>query len=413
MKPCVGIASLLMVAAMVTVSASASLAETEGDWSEPVKISDSAWRISSYEDTVVAHGMDTCVVSLDGGDTWGDELLVEGMLEAGDGVIYRANITGYPDYGDTVYFSKSTDDGQTWSSLVGVLTLEEWNDWAYGVYKLGSTLVMYSYDSAGTDEGRIIASRSTDDGATWSAQAVVDPYVHVEDPIPADVVLWDGKFYLAYWNYSYEYPEFDHVVLIESADGGLTWTNRQVIADGALPNLAAFGDSLYITYFGLEGGEGLGIYFTESADGTTWSEPVLVGPVEDLDDFVLIHSLAAAGEDILVGYTDFVAVGDDYSLVPHVNHSADGGATWADMGDVSGGNPDCGFLWMDESNDRVHALMGVFDDSSDEMDICYTGISISLTTNGHIVTLWIWVALGCVAVVAVAAAVLLMRRRKG
>lgn len=410
MKPCVGAASLLMVAVMVSVSAGAALAETDGGWSEPVNVSDSVWRISSYGDTVVAHGVDTCVVSVDGGDTWGEELLVEGMLEAGDGVIYRANITGYPDYGDTVYFSKSTDDGQTWSSPVGVLTLEEWNDWAYGVYMLGSTLVMYSYDSAGTDEGRIVASRSTDEGATWSAQSVVDPYVHVEDPIPADMVLWDGKMYLAYWNYSYESPEFDHVVLTESADMGLTWTNRQVVAEGVLPNLAANGDSLFITYFGLDGTDGLGVYFTESADGATWSEPVLVGPVEDVDDFVLIHSLATVGDDIFVGYTDLVSSGDDYSFVAHANHSADGGATWTDMGDVAGAGAEAGFIWMDASNGRVHALMSIFEDSSDEVDVYYT--QISLATDGGVDILWVALAVACVAAVAVAAAVLLIRRRK-
>lgn len=399
-----------MVAVMVSVSAGAALAETDGGWSEPVNVSDSVWRISSYGDTVVAHGVDTCVVSVDGGDTWGEELLVEGMLEAGDGVIYRANITGYPDYGDTVYFSKSTDDGQTWSSPVGVLTLEEWNDWAYGVYMLGSTLVMYSYDSAGTDEGRIVASRSTDEGATWSAQSVVDPYVHVEDPIPADMVLWDGKMYLAYWNYSYESPEFDHVVLTESADMGLTWTNRQVVAEGVLPNLAANGDSLFITYFGLDGTDGLGVYFTESADGATWSEPVLVGPVEDVDDFVLIHSLATVGDDIFVGYTDLVSSGDDYSFVAHANHSADGGATWTDMGDVAGAGAEAGFIWMDASNGRVHALMSIFEDSSDEVDVYYT--QISLATDGGVDILWVALAVACVAAVAVAAAVLLIRRRK-
>ena len=395
---------------MVSVSAGAALAETDGGWSEPVNVSDSVWRISSCGDTVVAHGVDTCVVSVDGGDTWGEELLVEGMLEAGDGVIYRANITGYPDYGDTVYFSKSTDDGQTWSSLVGVLTLEEWNDWAYGVYMLGSTLVMYSYDSAGTDEGRIVASRSTDEGATWSAQSVVDPYVHVEDPIPADMVLWDGKIYLAYWNYSYESPEFDHVVLIESADMGLTWTNRQVVAEGVLPNLAANGDSLFITYFGLDGTDGLGVYFTESTDGATWSEPVLVGPVEDLDDSVLIHSLAAVGDDILVGYTDLVSSGEDYSFVAHANHSVDGGATWADMGDVAGAGTEAGFIGMDASNGRVHALLSIFEDSSDEVDVYYT--QISLATDGGVDILWVALAVACVAAVAVVAAVLLIRRRK-
>ncbi|MCU0860642.1 MAG: glycoside hydrolase [Thermoplasmata archaeon] len=410
MRLVVGVSSLFVAAAVLIMSSGTSLAEVEGDWSDPVAVSDSIWRIVSSGDLVVAHGIDAMVVSEDGGDTWGGEMPVDGVVDIADGILYRANITGFPDYGDTVYFSKSDDTGETWSPAAGVITLEGWNDLAFGVYSLGSVLVMYSYDSAGTDEGRIVASRSTDGGDTWSDQAVVDPYVHVEDPMPADLVLWNDKVYLAYWNYSYDDEEFYDVMLAESGDMGETWTSGRVVAEGVSPCMAADGDSLYMTYLGIDGSNGTGIYFIESSDGIAWSAPLLVGGISEISDYALLHSLAVRGQDLFVGYTDAVDTGDWFVYTAHVNHSSDWGATWSDMGDIMDGDAHEGILWMDASGGRLHAITAVFDGWLVE-SVMYTHISISSDDDGREVLVAVAAAAACVAFAAVA--LMLRKKRRG
>lgn len=348
-------ALILSIIVMLSVTMGSSDAQAPGEWSEPVQIlSTMVWGMESCEDTVLAYGYNASACCEDAGDNWDSEKAFNGMVEFADGVLYRANMTDWEGYGDTILFSKSADLGDTWSDAVEVMTLDGWNDYAFGIYLLDTTLFIYTYHFAGTSHGNITLSRSTDYGVTWSDPIVVDQQVLAIDPWTSDMVLWNGKVYIAYYNSSFDYPEFHHLVLIESSDMGETWGNRQVIAEGVLPSLKADDDALYVSYLNVNDVADVGAHFTKSTDSTTWSNPIEVGPMTGFSDPGVWHSMAVHGDEIFVAYTDINTSGSEYTYAVRLNHSADGGATWKDMGDVTGGDGDEMWPVLVTTEDRLH-----------------------------------------------------------
>ncbi len=306
-----------------------------GAWSAPLEISSEEHLFIVSDGDGVYSYWNTMSVSLDGGATWPDEVAHSGMIDASEGVLYRVNMSDEEYYTGTVLFSHSEDDGATWSATVEVFPLDSHNDGAFGIFMIQDVLFVYSYDGAGWSDGSIIVSKSSDRGETWSVPETIDAHVHVEDPIPADIVYSGGILYLVYYNYS-TFPSVYEVVIVESADMGETWGDRQVISsEGMLPLIKADADTLYVTYWGFEdGAEAPVLKLVKSNDADSWSEPVDVGIVEDYTDSSNLHALAVSSGEVFVAYGDYASSTEEYTV--RVNYSADGGDTWADMGDLTG-----------------------------------------------------------------------------
>jgi hypothetical protein len=115
---------------------------------------------------------------------------------------------------------------------------------------------------------------------------------------------------------------------------GDTWENRQVIAEGAMPMIAADMDTVYVAYWSLVDGEIPVLQLASSSDGDTWSTPVDVGIVQDFTDSSCIHALAASMGHVFVAYGDYNSSTEAYTV--RINCSDDGGTTWEDMGNVTG-----------------------------------------------------------------------------
>jgi len=329
----------LLVGTVLLVSCD-GLATSYGLWSDPAAISSNlnlaqtsdGGRVYSYRPFEDG----TMVFSLDAGDTWSVEEAHSGWVCATDGVLYRVNMSDEEYSAGAVLFSTSNDNGETWSDTVEVFVLDSINDGAFGVFMIQNILVVYSYDGAGGSDGSIIVSKSLDGGVTWSVPSTVDSQVHVEDPNPADIIYFEGKLYLAYFTYETDPEVVYDIVIVESDDMGDTWGNRQVVAnDGGFPLIKSDGDAIYITYWAIGGGTDTPLLrFIKSTDGTTWSTPVDVGVVDDFTDPLVIHALAVSSGQLFVAYSDYNASEEEFRV--RINYSADGGETWADMGDVTG-----------------------------------------------------------------------------
>jgi BNR repeat-like domain len=325
-----------------------------GPWSAPAQVSTTSEvsLIDSSQEVLYAYRWGEMIYSPDNGATWSSAIEGYGTYEAEGYVLYRANFSDVYPYLD-VFFSKSYDNGATWTGYSHVMTHDGGSDGAYRICKFGSIFVFYAYVNAG-GEGWINYSRSTDEGVTWTPQACVDTYVHVEDPVGADIVLCGGKLFLAYYHYEVDPIEFNDVVVIESDDMGATWTNRQVVGSGYLPLIKEDSGKIYVTYWNYVTETHL--MFTMSVDlGTTWTTPIEIANVSGYTDASNFHSLAVHGSQIFAAYLDYDPGGArEYTV--HINYSDDGGNSWNDMGDVDGLDTNSKIPSLLISNGKLHFM---------------------------------------------------------
>jgi hypothetical protein len=323
-----------------------------GAWSAPGEaVADWAFLRDSWQEMVYADNRTNLFVSPDDGASWNSPTDLRGTFDVDGYVLYRANFSEeFPDL--DAFFSRSFDNGTSWTSPTYIMTYDGGCDGAYRIFKLGPVLIFYIYVHAG-GEGWINYSMSIDGGASWSPQAYIDDYVHTEDPIAADIVYCQGKLFLAYDHYETDPIEFYDVVVIESDDMGVTWTNRQVVGDGWGPMIKEDSGNLYVTYRSYTTHDRL--MFTMSSDaGVTWTTPMEIGPFEWATDASNYHSLAVSGSQIFAGYMDCTPAYDRYTL--HINYSADGGATWNDMGEVTGLGANACYPSLLISNGKLHLM---------------------------------------------------------
>ncbi len=321
--------SSLLLAALAVASLQTKAAKPL-NWSTPTQISLDFWGrdIEVLGGTLYAHSDLNLTISDDSGTSWSENVpLNSSYIAVSDGVIYRITPTESPPWNLT--FSKSTDNGTTWSSPVNVMEATGAGD----LCLVNSVLVVYQYVYEGTSYGYLVSSVSADFGTTWSSTAVVDPLVYIDDPQPSDIVYAGGKMIMVYANCT---DETDlQLIMIESEDNGLTWTNKHAIADGFLPSLKEDSGELYITYWGLDAMSGL--CFIKSTDGgVSWTEPILVGPESQFSDCCYYHSLAASSGLIVASYVEYDSAGPTNYV--KLAYSSDDGQTWHDGGDATNGD---------------------------------------------------------------------------
>jgi hypothetical protein len=160
----------------------------------------------------------------------------------------------------------------------------------------------------------------------------------MDDPRQNDIVYFNGKLYIAYSNYTgLPWPEDSRVVIVESSDLGDTWGDRREIGGGFCPQIRADGNYLYVTYWGPIGLE-TALYFSKSQNGDLWEPDIVVAHAAEFTDPSSHNALVVLDGRVFVGYMLYDQVGTDNYYWMHMNYSADGGSTWNDMGDVTGGD---------------------------------------------------------------------------
>ena len=169
-------------------------------------------------------------VSDDGGDTFGHVIYLPPDRAGGqydpqietddDGNVYSVWING----GFRIVFSRSTDHGQTWSDPVNISEPAGWADHPWlGVSPSGQ------YVCIGFNHASAWASCSDDGGQTWPGAVQVSTAVRYYYT-NGDVVDDDGNVTLTNASYRLQHG-FDgniRVVVSRSTDGGQTWGNQVV-----------------------------------------------------------------------------------------------------------------------------------------------------------------------------------------
>jgi len=228
-----------------------------------------------------------------------------------------------------IYCAWSSDGGKSWG-LNTRITDDDTAAWKFqpsiAVDPTGGLVVVWvDYRQ---DKRKIFFSRSTDYGATWSANVPVDDDAQGTafkyDPVVA--VDNAGVIYAAWSdNRNGNYDIF----VSRSVDSGATWsTNVQVSSDPGssdqeVPAMHIQGNRIYLVWRDSRNGPYQDLYFSSSADGISWSPEKRVS---DTRGGVVIGRCSLSGS----GSSLSLAWNDDRSGKREIYYigSPDGGITW-------------------------------------------------------------------------------------
>ena len=168
---------------------------------------------------------------------------------------------------------RSTDDGVTWSKRYAT----PFNS-PHGPISLSDGRLLYMGNELWTQEHRVGASISEDDGLTWQVKGYIGTRDGDSLPLYCElhaVEADDGRFVAQIRNENG--ADFNHTLQTVSKDGGETWTTPQTIGVWGTPSfLTKLQDGRLLMTYGYRR-EPFGIQARVSDDcGETWSEPITV-----------------------------------------------------------------------------------------------------------------------------------------
>ena len=177
------------------------------------------------------------------------------------------------------WFSRSTDNGQTWSTMQNLISAPGYSTTALAgdiaSDGLGNWVVLWTTTDSALDATptmpKIGAATSTDDGLTWSTPITLnhEPGTTINTVARPTLDTDGGGLWIASWVYT------DKVAFARSTDNGLTWSSQQLIESqpGYWPSIKSDGNGTW----GCVMSPGDSTFFIKSTDGgTTWSTPQLI-----------------------------------------------------------------------------------------------------------------------------------------
>ena len=238
------------------------------------------------------------------------------------------NVVWYDTSGNMeIYFSRSTDDGISWSKAVNISNNSGCSvSPAIAVDNAGNINVVWQDSISGNWD--IYFSRSTDDGVTWS-QVVKISNKTGNSYSPAIAVDSAGNINVVWQNCT---PGNYKIYFSRSTDDGVTWSQTVNISNNSAfsydPAIAVDSEgSINVVW---NGSISYDVYFSRSTDdGATWSQVV---NISNNSTFSTFHAIAIdrAG-NINVVWSDNIS--GNYEI--YFSRSTDDGVTWSQTVNIS------------------------------------------------------------------------------
>ena len=308
-----------------------------GSWGTPTEIdtnADSDFRASPF---VSADGSSVVVAWSDRDDTTG--------ASSDQDILLRVSTNGGDSWGTPLGASDQYYEADSQAPAMATS-----GDWLYLIYRDGGDL-----DPAGdtngcdahNDDGDIYFRRSNDNGETWSSSVVLSNYDADGDINPNNyyyrtALAAAGSYVYAAW-IDYGLADGDltndyDIIMSISGDYGVSWGEPFVFTDDSddgsstyAPVMVADGSSVYIAWWDNGNHDGSGtdydIIFRYSDDyGQSWSDFIV--PVDNTySDYY--PALAVGGGRIHVAWYVYTSESGNYRYEIQYTYSEDGGATWS------------------------------------------------------------------------------------
>jgi predicted neuraminidase len=218
-----------------------------------------------------------------------------------------------------IYFKKSDDGGDTWTTNKRLTYNAGYSEYPAIAVDASNIYVVWQDDTPGNHE--IYFKKSDDGGDTWTTSKRFTNNVG-SSRRPAIAV--DGSnIYVVWEDYT---PGNAEIYFKKSDDRGDTWTTNKRLTYNAgiseAPVIAVDSSNIYVVWNGWTPGF-VEIYFKKSDDrGDTWTTSKRL--TNNLGDF-RYPAIAVDGLNIYLVWTDFTP--GNYEI--YFKKSDDGGATWA------------------------------------------------------------------------------------
>ncbi|MBM3782707.1 MAG: exo-alpha-sialidase [Acidobacteria bacterium] len=261
-------------------------------WSPAVTLND--------DNKPVSHGFQTAAVAPDG-------TIYVGWLDGRDG---RGATEGATGGTTSIYMTRSTDGGKTWSKNVRVGTnVCPCCRLAWGFVN-GRVVLAWRYVEKG-DIRDIYSAASDDQGETWSAAAPVfkDGWKIKGCPhVGPAMTSLGGKLYITWFTEGANDPA---IYMASSADGGKTWGPRTKLSTGTTdpthPQIAVNEGRMAVVFQARDakakGGWGkMGVYYREIRAGGTMSALVRAGEGKSTPTYPMV-ALGLSGR-VFIGWTE-------------------------------------------------------------------------------------------------------------
>ncbi len=177
-----------------------------------------------------------------------------------------------------IYFTRSTDRGVTWSTPAYVYNSFAWDCYNPDIVidSAGNINAVWNYSAAGVDE--IYFSRSTDNGANWSAPKNISG-TSGWSWLPKIAVDSGGYLYTVWWDLT----AGEEIYFSRSSDNGASWSlpknlSNTPVGESTHPQIAVDKSrNIYVVWDDEFPHPDELMYFTKSTDsGVNWSSPLKI-----------------------------------------------------------------------------------------------------------------------------------------
>jgi hypothetical protein len=266
----------------LTWSAPVQITNINGNaWNPAIAVNGSNIHVVWREiDTLNNHRSSHYIRSLNGGNTWGTNVVLDTVvadwpaIAVSGNMVYVANdiVTSQSPYNTEIFFLRSSDNGTTWS-IHQQLTYAAGRSEDEAIMAQGSHVHMAWNDNRYNNKMQIFYKHSSDFGITWNTDDTLAPPSVYGTMISVDSANIDVP-------YSGSSSVHYQIHIVQSADTGATWgTNRDLTNDPDTtfyyPYMVRDGSDLHLTYVkAFIGGQ----YLHSGDGGTTWDTPFTFFP---------------------------------------------------------------------------------------------------------------------------------------